>query len=187
MKTGSDLQKLLKKVKLESELDLERAFILDRKLRLLVKEHPEFAEDRKRLRMMIKAYEKTHWGIDSNITDKQIKESDNAEFIAEQERKFIENRKHHIQKNLLRFNMSQQDLGLLLGHNKSYMSELMNGISPFSMKDLILLNRLFRIELKILIPTIISQEEKYRLEESIKKLKNPSTKLKLGKKDLVFA
>jgi len=187
MKAEIDLRNILRKGELLDELDLERALILDRKLRLLVKDHSELADDRKKLRMIIKSYEKTHWGSGSNITDQQIKESDDAEFIAEQERKFLENRKEQIKKSILRFNMTQQELGILLGHGKSYMSELMNGISPFSSKDLIILHRLFHIELKYLIPTIISQEDKGKLNESINKLNNPKLKLKLGKKDFVFA
>lgn len=185
MKAEIDLRDILKKGQLADELDLERAMILDRKLRLLVKEHPVLAEDRKKLRMIIKLYEKTHWGASSKITDLQIKESDDAEYIAEQERKFLETRKEEIKKSLSKYNLTQQDLGTVLGHGKSYMSELMNGISPFSSRNLIILHRLFHIELKYLIPTIISQKDKGKLRASLISLNNP--KLKLDKRDLVFA
>jgi predicted XRE-type DNA-binding protein len=185
MKAEIDLRDILKKGQLADELDLERAFILDRKLRLLVKDHPELAEERKQLRLMIKSYEKIHWSSSSTITDKQIKESDDAEYIAEQERKFIENRKEHINKRIKSFNMTQQQLGILLGHNKSYMSELMNGINPFSHRDLIIIHRLFNIDLKYLIPTIISETDKGKLKITLTKLKNPN--LKLVKANLVYA
>jgi hypothetical protein len=73
MKEQIDLRDFLKKGELTSELDLERALILDRKLRLIIKEQPEFASERKRLRSIIKSYEKAHWNSDSDITDQQIK------------------------------------------------------------------------------------------------------------------
>ena len=93
--------------------------------------------------------------------------------------------KETIKKDLIKHNITQQDLGIILGHSKTYMSELMNGIYPFSNKDLIILHRLFQIELKFLMPTIISQKDKIKLEESINKLN--SQKLKLGKRDFEFA
>ena len=65
------------------------------------------------------------------------------------------------------------------------MSELMNGITPFSIRDLIILHRLFHIKLEYLIPTIISQKDRGKLKESITKLDKP--KLKLEKEDLVYA
>ena len=65
------------------------------------------------------------------------------------------------------------------------MSELINGVTPFSIRDLIILHRLFRIKLEYLIPTIISQKDKEKLKESITKLDKPQ--LKLEKEDLVYA
>lgn len=185
MKEQIDLREILKKAELTSELDLERALMLDRKLRLIIKEQPEFAAERKKLRAIIKSYEKAHWNSDSNITNQQLKESDDAEFIAEQERKFLEIRKETIKKSLSKRNLTQQDLGTILGHSKSYMSELMNGICPFSNKDLIIIHRLFQIELEYLIPTFISQNDQAKLKESISKINNPL--LKLEKRDLEFA
>ncbi len=185
MKEQTDLRKILKAGVLSNELDLERAQILDRKLRLLTKEHPELTEDRKRLRVIIKLYEKTNWSNESTISEAKIKESDDAEFIAEQERVFLENRKKIIKEHLTKFNLNQQDLGKLLGHGKSYMSELMNGISPFSNRDLVILHRLFHIKLEHLIPTIISEEDRSKIKNSLSKLNKPE--LKLEKEDLVFS
>jgi transcriptional regulator with XRE-family HTH domain len=184
MKTQSDLRDILKRGKLSDELDLERALMLDRKLRLMLREHPELAEERKQLRLIIKLYENSKWKSTSKITDQQIKESDVAEFIAEQERQFLERRKDLIKKRISKYNLSQQELGILLGHGKTYMSELINGVTPFSIRDLIILHRIFNIKLEYLIPTIISQKDRGKLKESITKLDNP--KLKLEKEDLVF-
>lgn len=64
------------------------------------------------------------------------------------------------------------------------MSELMNGISPFSNKDLIIIHRLFHIKLEYLIPTFITQKEKERLRISLNKINKPE--LKLGKDDLII-
>jgi len=185
MKTQSDLRNILRRGKLSDELDLERALMLDRKLRLMISEHPELAEERKQLRLIIKSYENTNWKNSSKITEQQIKESEVAEFIAEQERVFLEHRKDLIKKRISKYNLSQQDLGKLLGHGKTYMSELINGVTPFSIRDLIILHRLFHIKLEYLIPTIISQKDRGKLKESITKLDKP--KLKLEKEDLVYA
>ena len=185
MKTQLDLKDILKRGKISDELDLERALILDRKLRLMVKEHPELADERKLLRQIIKNYENSNWSNSSEITDHQIKESEIAEFIVEQERIFLEKRKELIKERIAKYNLSQQDLGKILGHSKSYMSELMNGVNPFSIRDLIIIHRLFHIKLEFLIPTIISQKDRDKLKESISKLNKP--KLKLEKEDLIYA
>jgi transcriptional regulator with XRE-family HTH domain len=81
--------------------------------------------------------------------------------------------------------ITQQELGKLLGHGKTYMSELMNGVSPFSMRDLIILHKLFQIKLDDLIPTIISQKDRLRIKTSLGELNNP--KLRLEKEEWIFA
>jgi hypothetical protein len=65
-----------------NELDFERAMIADRKLRVLAKENPKFKSVRKKLRDLIEQYENKNWSADSNISDKKLRESDVAEFIA---------------------------------------------------------------------------------------------------------
>lgn len=177
--------KIIQKGSISNELEFERALIIERKLRLLSAENTEYKEARKQLRTIIKDYEKNNWSSESEISDDKIKESDIAEFIAEQEHLFVINRKEVIKEKLINYGLSQQDLGLVLGHNKTYMSELMNGINPFSLKDLIIIHRIFKIKLESLIPTIIPEKERGRLKLSIKKINKP--KLKLNKKDLEFA
>lgn len=182
MKTQSYL-KILQKGSISNELELERALIMERKLRLLAKENPELAESRNKLRAIIKEYEQSNWSSDSIISDKKIQESDAAELIAEQERKFLANRKKIIKAKLTELGINQQDLGLILGHSKSYISELINGINPFNLKDLIVIHKLFNIKLEDLIPTTIPQKESEKIKSSILKINKP--KLKLGKGDLV--
>jgi len=183
MKTQSYL-KILQKGSISNELELEEALIIDRKLRTLAKENPELTESRTQLRTLIKEYENTNWSSESIITDKKIQESDSAEIFAEQERKFLKNRKEIIKTKLSELGINQQDLGMILGHSKSYISELVNGINPFNLKDLIIIHKLFNIKLEDLIPTIIPQKESEKIKSTILKLNKP--KLKLGKKDLVL-
>lgn len=185
MKDQVDLKSILKAGKLNDELDLERALLLDRKLRLLAKDNPEIAESRKKLRAIIKIYEEANWSKESEINEVTLKESDLAEYIVDQERIFLENRKKTIKAKLDQYKITQQELGKILGHGKSYMSELMNGVNPFSMRDIIILHRLFGIKLEHLIPTTISQNDRVKIATSISELNNPE--LKLGKGDLVFA
>jgi len=185
MKTHFDFKKIIEQGKIQNELDFERALIADRKLKLLSKENSDYKLVRKNLRDLIEVWENNQWSSDSVITEEKIQESDLAEIIAEKERLFFERRKKMIKAKLNSLNLSQQDFGTILGHNnKSYMSELMNGISPFALKDLIVINRLLKIDLTYLVPNILSHTERLKIKASIEKLKNP--KLKLSKDDFAI-
>lgn len=185
MKIQFDILQLIEIGKIQNELDFERALIADRKLRVLSKENPKFKSVRKKLRDLIEQYENQNWSPESKISDKKIRESDIAESIAEKERLFIQRRKELIRKKLKGLNLTQQDFGKILGHqSKSYMSELMNGVSPFSLKDLIVINRVLKIDLTDLVPTFLPQSERVKIRATIKKLGNP--KLKLSKEDLAI-
>jgi hypothetical protein len=186
MATQFDIEKILKLGEIQNELDFERALIADRKLRVLAKKNSKFKPRRNKLRDLIEAYESTNWSSKSRITSKELSESDAAELIAEKERLFIERRKELIKLKLKRVDLNQQDFGVILGHgNKSYISELMNGVSPFSLRDLIVINRLLNIELTDLVPTFLPMKERMKIRTSIKKLENP--KLKLRKDDFALA
>lgn len=169
--------------RLENEYDLQKASLLERKLRLMSDENPDLKPLRKKLRDLIKEYEVREWSDFENITDSKVAESDKAEAIINYEQKFINKRKESIRKKLKEFDMSQQDLGTLLGHPKSYMSELINGVSQFTMKDLVIIHRIFGINLKILIPIYLQSETREKVRESIQKLNKP--KLGLKKVELV--
>jgi transcriptional regulator with XRE-family HTH domain len=186
MKTQFDIEEILELGEIQNELDFERALIADRKLRVLSKENSKYKTLRRKLRDLIEDYESKNWSSASRITDKKLKESDLAEAIAEKERQFIENRKELIKSKLKRLNLTQQDFGKILGHkSKSYMSELMNGINPFSLRDLIIINRLLKIDLTDLVPTFLPQTERIKIKSSIEKLENP--KLKLSQDDFALA
>ena len=189
MKTQLDIKKLLKKGVISNELEFERASILLRKLRLLAKEDKELNKLRVELKQLIIDFEKRNWNSEVEITEVQLKESDYATFIAEQERVFLLNRKEHIQERLSEFGLTQQEFGAILGHGKSYISQLMNGVYPFSNKDLIIIHRLFDIKLEYLILTILPSEERLRINDTISKIKitKKATSLKLKKMDLLKA
>lgn len=169
--------------RLENEYDLQKASLFERKLRLMIEDYPDLKPIRRKLRDLIKEYEAREWGDFKNISDSKVKESDEAEDIVNYEQRFINKRKESIRKKLKEFDMTQQDLGTLLGHPKSYMSELINGVSQFTMKDLVIIHRIFRISLKTLIPTYLQSETREIVRESIRKLNKP--KLGLRKVELV--
>ncbi|MBT0813127.1 helix-turn-helix transcriptional regulator [Litoribacter ruber] len=166
---GADLRTILKKGRIEDELELERALGIERKLRLLSKESPDLKKTRSDLRDLIAMYEKETWA-DQEVNISKIEASDKAEELVQKENLFIENRKKLIKQKLQKHSLTQQQLGQILGHHKSYISELMNGISPFSMKDLIIIHNLLKIKLSDLIPTALSLEDKQKLNTRIKEL-----------------
>lgn len=172
-----DILDILKRGTLNNELDLQRALIADRKLRLLAEEDSSFKKLRSDLSELIYAYEKAHWRDENKITDEQIEESDLAEKIAEAERVFSKRRKELILSKLEALNLKQQDLCSLLDHNKSYISELLNGLRSFSTGDLVIIHRLLKIELADLIPTTIPLETQNRIRQSLANISSQQIKL----------
>jgi transcriptional regulator with XRE-family HTH domain len=176
--TTPSYSKIIQKGAISNEFELEQALIIERKLRLMAKQNPEIAESRNQLRSIIKAYEDLIWNKNALISDEKIKESDRAENSAEQEREFLAKRKKLIQSKLKEHELNQQDLGTLLGHSKSYISELINGINPFTLKDLIIIHKLFNIKLENLIPTTIPEKESKRIQLSLVKINKPNLRMK---------
>lgn len=185
MKTHFDIEKIVNKGFISNELDYERALIADRKLRLLAKDNLHFKNLRSQLRDLIEKYESKEWSDTSTIDESKILQSDKTERIAELERQFIENRKSAIKSKLKEFELTQENLGSILGHkSKTHMSELMNGIKPFTLKDLIIINRLLKIDIALLIPVFLSKEDQSKVKEAVIKLNKP--KIKLSSDDLVL-
>jgi hypothetical protein len=164
--------------RLENEYDLQKASLLERKLRLMLDENPDLISIRKKIRSLISEYEAREWSDYKKISESKIEESDKAESIVNFEQKFLKKRKESIHKKLQEFDMTQQDLGILLGHPKSYMSELINGVSQFTMKDFVIIHRIFDIRLKTLIPTYLPSETRDQVRKSIAKLNKPKLRLK---------
>ncbi len=186
MKTLSfDIDEVIKRKRIGSELELEHALIVDKKLRLLAKDNPELKIKRSKLRSLISDYESNHWSMKSRISNQRMEESDEAERLVWHEEVFVNNRKNIMKAKLKILNLTQQEFGKILGHNsKSYMSELMNGVRPFSLRDLIVISKLLKIDLEDLVFAEISYDERGKIEEEIKKLDNP--KLKLKNKEFTF-
>lgn len=175
-----DIISIVKKGVLNTELEYQTALSADRTLRILIKSDPSLKELRSQLRGLIAEYEKNHWSDAEKVTDEQITISDEIEKYAESERRFLEQRKKLILLRLKRLKLSQGNFGTLLGHQKSYISELINGIRPFSQKDLILIHRLLKIRLDDLIFVSIPADTKKRIERYVATLK----KVKVKKNDL---
>ena len=187
MNTVVDLNKILSKGSLDDELEFERASIINRKLRVLEKEHPELSGKREKLRAILKAYENRVWVSNENeITPEKIAESDIAETLADQEQLFFHKRKELIRKRLKSFSLSQKDLGKILGHSTTYISELVNGIYPFTMHDLILIHLLLKIDFKDLIPTLLNTDERDNLVNLVHELSNPKLKINEQSMELII-
>lgn len=185
MKTHFDIEKIVESGIITNELDYDRALIADRKLRLLAKEDLHFKNVRTKLRDLIEKYENAEWNDLDQIDNNKLLESDKSEHIAELERVFLENRKQAIRKKLKELELTQENLALILGHkSKTHMSELMNGIKPFTLRDLIIINRVLKIEIAVLIPVFLSKEDQTKVKEAVIKLGKP--KVKLTSEDLVL-
>lgn len=167
---------------LTSEYDLEKASLLARKLRWMSQDDSTLIPIREKLLHLMEDYEKKHWDNSELITNDQLEESDKAEEIIQREIEFYNKRKEIIRAKLKEYDMNQQEFGELLGHSKSYISELVNGASNFSMKDIIVIHRIFKISFDNLIPTFIESETRDEIKRNIHKLNKP--KLKLSKEDL---
>jgi len=180
-----ELDNLLQAGEIKSELELEQAAQADRKLRLLEANSSIVKKKRKQLRVLIYEYEQKNWSTKSKITNKKISESDEAELLVDQQEDFICNRKELIKSRLAKHNLNQQEFGRILGYkNKSHISELMNGINPFTLRDLIVISKLLKINLNDLVFRAISTDEQRKIEKTIKQLDKPN--LKLNKKEFAF-
>ena len=175
------IQNIQKINSLTSELEFEKASSLFLQLRVLEKEDKSYGPIRNHLRDLIKDYEKSNWVDEDSITDIQIKESDLAEALVQAENEFYHKRKELIKVKLKETGLNQNDLAKILGHRKGYMSELINGLRPFSKEDLVVINRLFKIKLEDLIPRFIKQERASHIKKTLETLSN--NKIRLTKKD----
>lgn len=177
------LKKILKKGSLNSEIEFQQASVIDRQLRLLVKDYSELKDNRKQLRFMLKVYEDQNW-TNSELTDKQVEVSDLAAQIAGKENIFNLNRKQVIKSRLREKGLTQKQLGTILGHtSETYMSELMNGKNQFTLNDLILIHKLLDIGLEQLVPTTLSTQTIAKVRYAVSRLNNPKLNLEMG--DLV--
>jgi antitoxin component HigA of HigAB toxin-antitoxin module len=182
-----DVNTALKVTELSNELELVQATVLQNKLRWMIKDNPALEPVRKHLRSLILKYEAAKWKNDNSVSGKQIAEHTKAEEVTSLESKFIQKRAELIRKTLKKYDLSQQNLAEMLGHSKTYMSELINGVRPFAMNDFLILHKYFKIKLELLIPPFIKTEKMEQANAVVKKLHKPKLKaIKAGSK-LEFA
>jgi transcriptional regulator with XRE-family HTH domain len=180
-----DIDNILNIDELNSELEHERASSIHGRLRWMAKENKSLERVKDHLKNLILKYENKHWSNEDKITDEQIKESDIAEKIIYSENLFIQKRKELIRKKLKQSGLSQKDLGKILGHRPNYMSELINGVRPFSKDDLVVIHRLFEIDFKDLLPPFLKSDVRNHIRTTLGELKNKKVKIKL--KDVEIA
>lgn len=176
------INNILKIQSLTSELEFERASSIFLKIRTKAKEDSFLAEVRNHLKQLIKEYEQKHWIDENEISDQQIKENDLAEEFVKNENEFFLKRKEIIRNKLKHYKLNQNDLARILNHQKGYMSELINGLRPFSKEDIIIVHRLLKIKLEDLIPPFIPQKRANHIKDILEKL--PASNVKLRKQDL---
>lgn len=174
-----EIDNILEVDELNNELEFEKATSIFGKLRWMVEDDSSLIPIRQHLMSLIEKYENTQWNNESVITDEQIKESDIAEIIVSAENLFVQRRKELIKKKLKENIISQKDLGELLGHRPNYMSELINGVRPFSRDDIVVIHRLFEIEFKDLIPPFLKTEIANHIKITLGKLKGKKGRLKI--------
>lgn len=174
-----EIDNILKVDELTNELEFEQATSILGKLRWMVKDDSTLEPIRQHLLVLIEQYESKHWRNESEITDEQIKESDYAEKIISAGNIFIQKRKELIKNKLKENEMSQKDLAKLLGHRPNYMSELMNGVRPFSRDDIVVIHRLFEIDFNNLIPPFLKKEVTNHIKMTLEEMKNKRIKLKI--------
>lgn len=172
------INNIIKIKELENELEHETAKSLFLKLRNYESENYYYKEIREHLKNLMISYENKYWSDEQNITEDRIRESDKAEIIVRAENEFIYKRKTIIKQKLKDFGLNQGDLAKLLGHKKGYMSELINGLRPFSKEDLIIINRLLKIPLDNLFPLFIKQEKAEHIKKAL---------ISINKKNIKFS
>lgn len=180
-----EIDNILKIDELNTELEFERATSIQGKLRWMIKEDNSLKAVRDHLISLIEKYEKEHWSDETEISNIQISESDTAERIINAENNFIQKRKELIRNNLKENNISQKDLANILGHRPNYMSELINGVRPFSRDDIVVIHRLFGIEFNNLIPPFLKKEVTNHIKTTLGKLRNKKVSLCINDLEVV--
>jgi hypothetical protein len=177
-----DIRSIVGKGEIASELDYERAKMALRRLRLALEEEPSLKSTYDQLFDLIHRYEATHWLDMNGITEAKVQENDLAEAQVGIEQAFMMRRRSLILEKMEALSLKQKDLALLLRHNKSYTSELINGIRAFSTYDLIILHNLLHIDLKDLFFTAIPLDSQSHIRSSIEKIGG----LKIQQKNLTM-
>ncbi len=178
-----ELNNILKIKEISNEIELEKATSIFLILRKSKGDFPDYPGIMQHLQKLILEYEQEHWTDEKKITDEQIDGSDLAEAMQRAENEFNYKRKELIRSKLRGSGLNQNDLARILGHRKGYMSELMNGLRPFSKEDLVIINKLLNIDYTDLVPPFIKQEKANRIIKILNDI--PKSKLKLNAEDFI--
>lgn len=173
------IENILRIAEIENEFELEQASSLFNKLRLLLKDDSTLMPLRNHLGNLIERYETENWKDEENVNEERLLESEHAEKIIGYQDRFIQKRKELIKEKLRANDLIQNDLANLLGHRKNYMSELINGLRPFSQEDIIIIHRILEIKLDELIFPLVKEPTANRIRSVIEDLKLNKPKLKL--------
>ena len=158
-----DIRSLAQRKELTSELELEKASLATRILRLQSEKDPSLEQLREKLIVLIRNYETIHWSRKNVKSRSRIEESDRAEVQAMAEFEFFRKRNALILKKLKIRGLKQIHLSKILMHSKSYTSELLNGIRAFSSNDLLVIHKLLNIKLEDLFFTELPTEIQDRI------------------------
>jgi len=173
------INRILKLSDLRSEYEFEKVSSLYLQLR---KESEisgiDYQNERNHIKKLIKEYEHKKWLKEEEISEVQIKESDIAENLVRIENEFNQKRKEFIRKKLKEYRLNQNDLAKILGHRKGYMSELINGLRPFSKEDIIILNQLLSIKLEDLMPPFIKHSKAIKVQRALSDISKDKVNLK---------
>ena len=179
-----DIDSVLQIVELSNELEFEKASALQLKLRWMQKEDESLSPIREHLRLLVRDYENKHWSNIDSITKEQIYSNAKAEQLVSAENKFISERRAILKSKLKAYGLSQSDLAKILGHRDNYMSELINGVRPFSKDDIVVIHRLLKIKLDSLISPFVKEDVARHVRTTLETLNKQ--KVKLSKKDFDF-
>lgn len=173
------INRILKLNNLSSEYEFEKISSLYLQLRKESKTSGvDYQDERNHLKKLIKEYEHENWLKEYEVSEIQIKESDVAENLVRLENEFNQKRKDFIKKRLKEYSLNQNDLAKILGHRKSYMSELINGLRPLSKEDIIILNQLLSIKLEDLIPPFIKYSKAIKVKKALSNISKDKVNLK---------
>ena len=176
------IHNILKLEKLEDELEFEKASSLYLKLRKQEQKDSYYSDIRTHLKVLISKYEQEHWSDEFSITEEQVRESDKAEALVRAENQFNHKRKEQVRRRLKDVGLNQTDLAKILGHRKGYMSELINGLRPFSKEDIVIINRLLKIRFEDLVPPFIKKDKADHINKTLESI--PKSNLRLTLRDL---
>jgi len=166
---------------IKSELDYEKALVEHRKLRKANKGTDEY-NLREVLKVLIINYERVHYPFgqdnfdewikkleNNDYTDKKLSEIKKAETFVERAMKFKQERVKLIKERLKKRNLKQQYLAEIIGVDKSYVSQLMNGKKGFTVTIISKLNHHLNIPFEKLIPPyeFVDNKDQLRGEKKV--------------------